>query len=445
MKRSTLIILLVAALGGAAVYYLEIKDAKPRDAEPETSKPAFAFKREDLIGLTVNRKGQNVVLTAQDGKWAVAQPLSAPANQSAIDSLIGDLINTRIERSLPASPDELKSYGLAEPAVTVEVKLKDNKTHRIKLGAKDFSNQSVYGVIDDGKDVSLLPISLLTSADKSVDDFRDLAILGTVAPEEINSINVKNANGSFAIGKKDSNWFLKTPTETAADNSEVNNLLSEITSAKASSVASEIAGDLAPFGLNSPIVTISAQLQTGGERQINVGVKNEGDDKTYFAKSSDRSQIFKIDQSLFDKLNVKVSQLLSKQLVKLNKDDVSRIQIKNENLTLVAVRNADGKLLVKEPVAQKDKEVVATRIIEPISAASASELIDKPTADIASKMSKPVVEVSLTTKDGKTTLIKISAADGDNVYVRVGGRSEIFKVSKILLDSLIFKITDVVI
>jgi hypothetical protein len=327
----------------------------------------------------------------------------------------------------------------------VEVKLKDNKTHRIKLGTKDFSNQSVYAVIDEGKDVSLLPVSLLTSADKSVDDFRDLAILGTVTPEEINSINVKNANGSFAVAKKESNWVLKTPAETAADNTEVNNLVSEITSAKAKSVASEIAGDLVPYGLNSPVISISAQSQPGGSRQIIIGVKNEGEGKTYFAKSSDRSQIFKIDQDLFDKLNVKATQLHSKQLVKLNKDDVSRIQIKNENLTLVAVRNADGKLLVKEPVAQKDKEVVATRIIEPISAASATELIDKPTAEIAAKMSKPVVEASLTTKDGKTTVIKISAADGDNVYVRVGGRSEIFKVSKILLDSLTFKITDVVI
>jgi hypothetical protein len=445
MKRSTLILLLVAALGGALVYYLEIKDAKPRDTEPETSKPAFAFKREDLMGITVNRKGQNVVLAAQDGKWAVTQPLSAPANQSAVDSLVGDLINARLERSLPASPDELKSYGLAEPAVTVEVKLKDNKTHRIKLGAKDFSNQSVYSVIDDGKDVSLLPASLLSSADKSVDDFRDLAILGPITPEAINSINVKNTNGSFAIAKKDTNWVLKKPSEMAADNTEVNNLVSEITSAKATSVASEIAGDLVPYGLNAPIISVGAQLQSGGERQLIVGVKSEGDGKAYFAKSSDRSQIFKIDQSLFDKLNLKVSQLLSKQLVQLNKDDVTRIQIKNENLTLVAVRNAEGKLLVKEPAAQKDKEVVATRIIEPISAASATELIDKPTAEVASKMSKPVVEASLTTKDGKTTVIKISAADGDNVYVRVGGRSEIFKVSKILLDSLIFKITDVVI
>ena len=103
MKRSTLIILLVAAVGAFFVYYLEIKDAKPRDEQPASSKPAFTFKREDLASLSITRAGETTLLEAQDGKWIIKQPVNAPANESGVDSLIGDIMNARVERSTSKS------------------------------------------------------------------------------------------------------------------------------------------------------------------------------------------------------------------------------------------------------------------------------------------------------------------------------------------------------
>ena len=59
-------------------------------------------------------------------------------------------------------------------------------------------------------------------------------------------------------------------------------------------------------------------------------------------------------------------------------------------------------------------------------------------------LTKPVVEASFKDKDNKTVTLAISAADGDNVYVRVEGRNEVFKANKSLLESMNFKLTDVV-
>ena len=70
-------------------------------------------------------------------------------------------------------------------------------------------------------------------------------------------------------------------------------------------------------------------------------------------------------------------------------------------------------------------------------------MIDNPGAAIASKLAKPVVEVRYTTKDGKTTTVKVSAADGDDVYVRVDGSPTVYKVRKQLLDTLSFKASEV--
>jgi len=443
MKRSTLIILLVAAVGAFFVYYLEIKDAKPRDEQPASSKPAFTFKREDLASLSITRAGETTVLEAQDGKWIIKQPVNAPANESGVDSLIGDIMNARVERSITASADEIKSYGLAEPAVTVVIKLKNGSQHRIRLGSKDFSNLSVYGLIDDAREVSLLPASLATSAEKSLNDLRDLSIMGGLSQYDIAALNLKNANGTVSLAKENSDWMIKSPAEAPAEESEVSSLLSEITTARATEVASESGGDLATYGLAQPVATVNARLQAGGERQVIVGLKTEGDNKTYFAKSSDRPQIFKIDSALYDKLNLKPAQLRSKQIFKMNKEEITRVQIKNPNLTLVAEKNSEGKWMIKEPNDKKDKEAQSSKFLDPIESTRATEVLDKPSASISAKLGKPAVEARFTDKSGKTTTVRISAADGDDVYVRVDGKPEVFKVKKQLLDDLSFKAADV--
>ena len=443
MKRSTLIILLVAIVGAAMVDYLEIKDAKPRDEQPEASKAAFSFKREDLASVSISRANETILLEQQDGKWSIKQPVTATANESVVDSLVSDLVNARIERTITATGDEIKSFGLANPAVTVSLKLKSGAEHKIRIGTKDFSNLSVYGIIDDAKDVTLLPASLSASAEKSLNDLRDLSILGGLSQFDISSLAVKNSNGAFSLAKENSEWVIKSPAAGPADEGEVSTLLSEVTSARATEVASEKDGDLASFGLAPASTVVTARIEAGGERQISLGAKTDATGKSYYAKSSDRPEVFKVDASLFEKLDMKPGQLRSKQILNIDADALTRVQVKNPNLTLVAEKSGEGKWLIKEPADKKDKEAPTSKLWEPLQSAKATEIVDKPSAAVTGKLAKPAVEVRLTTKDGKTIVVKISAADGDSAYARVEGRADIYKVGKQLLDDLSYKAADI--
>jgi hypothetical protein len=444
MKRSTLLLLFIAVVGGALVYYFEYRDAEPRDTEPDKSKPAFAFKREDLTRLTITRSGQTVALAASDGKWSLVEPVSAPANVAEVDSLVGDLVNARVERMIQASAEQMKNFGLAQPAVTVELTLKDGNAHRLRLGEKDFSGLSVYGILDDSPEVSMFPASLLTRTDKSVNELRDLSIFGGLTQYDIGSLQVKNANGAFTLDKQNADWVLKIPSETAADQREVNSLLSEISSAKAKEVVSESGDDLARYGLQQPGITVTARLQTGDERQVLVAIKTDGGEKNYYAKSSDRSHIFRVDESLYDKLNAKASTLRSKEFIKINEEDLSRIVIRNSNTTITVEKDSEGKWIVKQPAEQKDKEALSYKLIGPFESYKATEVIDRPTPAINAKFARPAIEAHLTANDGYTTVLKLSPADGEDVYLRIDGRPEVYKVSKALFDALDFKAADLV-
>ncbi len=68
----------------------------------------------------------------------------------------------------------------------------------------------------------------------------------------------------------------------------------------------------------------------------------------------------------------------------------------------------------------------------------------EPDAAIAKLLAAPKVEARLTGKDGKVTVIKISAAKDGDAYVRVEGRPEIYKVNQSMVDSLSFKLDEII-
>jgi hypothetical protein len=438
MKRSTLILLLVAAVASVAIYFIEIRPGKSRDAEPDKTTAAFKFNREDVVNIKLIRGGQTVNLENHNNKWVITQPISAAADESVLNSLIGDLVSARIDREFAASGGDLKQYGLSEPAVKLEIKLKSGQTHRVELGSRDEIGVSAYGKIDGSQNVAILPASILNDSDKSLNDIRDRSVLGATQ-YEIGSIKVVNESGGYELEKKDSEWNIKSPVTGLADESSVGSMLADITGAKAAEVVSESVDDPAKYGLDKSKVSITARLNTGGERTVSIGSKVNDN---YYAKVSDRPQLLKVDTLFYEKLNTKLAALRSKQFVKLNRDELTKVYIKNSNLTLVAEKK-DNKWTVVEPADKKDKEASTFKIFTPLET-QATEVLDKPSGAIASKLAKPAVEVRLTDKSGKTTILKISSADGDNVYVKVEGRPEIYKVEKSTLDALNFKADEAV-
>ena len=227
----------------------------------------------------------------------------------------------------------------------------------------------------------------------------------------------------------------------AAEDSEVTGIISEITSAKAAEIVADSADDLGKYGLTNAKLGATATLTAGGERALLIGAKV---DEMYYAKLSDRPAILKIEKALYDKLNAKLAALRSKTIIKVSQEDVTRVALKNPYMNLVVEPDQDhNKWLVKEPADKQGKEASAFKIFTPLQS-KAEEILDKVPAAVAAKLAKPAIVLSITTKDGKTMTVRISEADGDKVYARVDGNPTVFKLSKVWLESLSFKLDEVV-
>jgi hypothetical protein len=449
IKKSTLIVLLCALVLGGAVYYFEWRSAKTVKPSEDTSKLAFSMQAEDVTSLTVSHPDKAdqppVRLDYHNGTWSIVQPLDTGADQSAVRGITDGLAAARISQTEPGAPDRLKAYGLAPPHVSLEFQLKSGAKHTVLLGDKDFTGVSVYSVIDGGKDVSLLPLSLDTSADKPLDELRDRNVLH-IDNAKVGSFELKNSSGDLSAAKQGTKdqpqWkFTKPGGDILADTESVNALLAAVATTKVTSIASETSDNLGKYGLSNPAVTFSAVDEASQKVTLLVG-KKEG--SGYLARDASRPTIFVINDDLYKKLSETFADLRDKNLVHVTESDITHIEIHNANATMAVSRKqgSDFDWTIDSPADAKGKSAATWRILSPLNSAKAEEVLDHPPAGIAVKLAKPAIEVELTDKNGSKLTVRISAADGDFVYGQTSASPSIYKFKKTAFDDLKFKVSD---
>lgn len=436
MKKSTLIVVVLAIALGAFVYFYDSKHSVALPPEEASWKPAFAIKADQIAGLTIASATGKTVFTKQGKDWRITQPVSTRADQTSISGIVNDLSSAKIRRSF-APTDSLSKYGLAQPAVTIDFQQKGGAGHTVRLGDKDFSGNVVYALIDASKNVDLLPVSLLDETDKPLSQLRDRSLL-ELNDAEITGITIDDPSGTVAVTKKNSVWDIAKPREVLADSSAVDSLASALSTDKFTDVASESPNDLTKYGLNHPSMSVTATAK-GQEFHLLVGKKN-GDN--YYARDTARPMIFEISSTVYDALNKKFFDLRDKSILHFDPANVAAVEIRNASGTIQCAQGKDDQWTILQPAADKGKAIQSWKILDPIQNARAKQIYDSPLRSIVAHLAKPAIEVTLTDKSGKKTTIDISAAAGDSVYVRTTAGPEVYELNTQILKDLGFKAAD---
>ena len=167
LKRTTLILLLLALGLGGFVYFYEVQGAHQRQEAEAQEQKIFSFTADQIRSLTVKTKQRTLLLERQDkssqSRWLMQAPIQTPASNPAISYLTDLLVQGKSERTLQVPASQLQEYGLAQPQATIEVGLRDQKTHRLILGKPDFNKSFLYAQVDPpaqaSGDVNVLLVS----------------------------------------------------------------------------------------------------------------------------------------------------------------------------------------------------------------------------------------------------------------------------------------------
>ena len=438
MKRSTGIVFLVALALGAFVYFYDVKRKPASEASSASSKPAFSLTSTDVKQIKIQRAGTAMSFERKSDGWYMTQPRSLRAEGSALDGLASTLSFVSVDRTFPATPDNLNSFGLKDPAVTVDFTLNNGTSHQLRFGSKDFSASSVYALIDDGKQVSLMPDTLYTSSDKSPDDFRDKS-LTTVPTSDANFFDLVNSSGEVSGTKKDNDWTLNKPRAVGGDRSKIDALLGAVGTGQITKFVSDTNAALAKYGLDKPTVRFQAKLADGKSVRLEVG-KKEGAD--YYAHDLSRPGVFEINDNLYSILSDKYIDLRDKQITHIKPDDVTRADVHNLNGTFACVKGSGSGLVLEQTSDKGDKKAEPPScpdFIGELGEDQADEVYDNPPASIAKELAKPAVQISITDKNGKKSQLVFSGITGDSIYARNDSGPAIFKFAKRVFDEINFK------
>jgi hypothetical protein len=442
MKRSTGIVFLVALALAAFVYFYDVRRKPATDASTASSKPAFTLASADVMQIKIKRAGTAMSFERQSDGWYMSQPRSQRAEGSTLDGLASTLSFVSVDRTFPNTPDNLNSFGLKDPTVTLNFTLKNGTSHELRFGSKDFSASSIYALIDDGNQISLMPDSLYSSADKPPDDFRDKS-LTSVATADANFFDLLNSSGELSGTKKDDQWTLSKPRAVGGDRSKIDALLGAVATGQITKFVSDTNASLAKYGLDKPAVRFQAKLADGKSVQLEVG-KKEGAD--YYARDLSRPGVFEINSNLYSILSDKYIDLRDKQITHIMPNDVTRAEVHNLNGTFACVKGSGSGLVLeqspdKNPDKAADKKAESPScpdFIAQLGEDQADEVYDNPPASVARELAKPAVQITITDKNGKKSQLVFSGIIGDSIYGRTDSGPAIFKFAKRVFDEVNF-------
>ncbi len=443
IKKTTLFLLLGAVILGAAVYYFDWRRSQESEKPPaDATKLAFSIQPQDVTSLVIKHPANPAepILQFQkrDEVWRITQPLETRADQASLDGIIDGLSSARIAQTEPGAPDRLKVYGLDPPAISLEFQLRSAAKHTVALGKKDFSGISVYSIVDGGKDVALLPESLLISSGKSLQDLRDRGVLH-IAGDKVVSFDLKNSSGRLSAKKEKDQWEFTKPAGSRGDAGNISALLTSLGSAKWTNVASESPDNPAKYGLANPALTFTAVDDKGKSATLIVG-KKEGDQ--YFTRDTSAPMIFLINEDLYKKLAENYSDLRDKKLAHFDPAAVNQVEIHNANGTIICTRKSEFEWTIEEPAELKGKPADISKLFTSLEQASAGQIFDQPAPNIRAILAKPEFQAILTDKSGKKLTVQISKESNGFVYARTSGSPAIYKLDKQILSDLNFKPSD---
>lgn len=210
------------------------------------------------------------------------------------------------QEAIACAEEELKSYGLHEPRVTIKLQYQNNEEHTLRIGNTVPTQTSVYASLDQEPYVYILRASVFSAFHRSLTSLHALTFPQKIDTENIARIQIKKkGQPALEITASDDplyNYDIVQPFIWHADSQRISEKL--ITPIAALSLSSYIINDPEKdYGLDSPAYSLYVQdiagnvlaLLLGNSDAENTYVRIDESDDIYCIPTSNLSFLYDID------------------------------------------------------------------------------------------------------------------------------------------------------
>jgi Domain of unknown function (DUF4340) len=431
MNPKTLLIAvgILAVLGGA-VYYT--KENPPPTGE---EKPKIVSVDKDQIQeLTISRPGKDpiTVQRGEDGKWKFGPPLTIPADSNSVGFMAETAASLEADRVVEENVTDWKPYGLDEPSLSLEVKLKDGKSHRVLFGRETPTGSALYARLDDDPRLFTVDSYSKTSFDKNVFDLRDKKLLHA-ANDKISRIVVNTGGSSLEFGKSgETSWQILKPQPLRADNFTVGDLARAVENAEMVSVVQADDPTAPKIDFSKPYATVEA-VDEAGAHTLTVAKQGE----KYYARSSDLDGVYEVASTLAESLNKKLEDYRNKKLFDFGFSEVAKLQLRDGE-TRVAVEKKDDKWVLASEAGRELASEKAQTLIDSLRNLSATSFVSDSAAEQGKYgLGSAAIEAEVTqVQNAATEKVLITSPSKDHVYAAREGQPTTYEVEKSAVEEI---------
>lgn len=430
MKRLALLALVFAALG-AFVYFYEIAGKESRDQAQELEDSILRLERDRVTSISISFTGKAPVrLEKVDDKWMLREPLETLADSGTVDSLLRSLSGAKRDRVFDEEGLDLTAFGLEDPAGRVEIAAGDD-TRTLLLGAKDFSGSKVYSKLGDDPAVLLTSVSLLTSLDKPVLDWRSKQAL-SFDRGKVEEIEIRRTGEVIRFVRRDGTWHILAPVEDLADDGTINTLLSTLEFARARDFVSEEPASLQEYGLDRPAVSV--RMREAGSDQWHQLDLGQAKDEEFYARDHQRKPVFTLSKDVHTDLTRDVWAFRQKDIIDIRQDEIRTLRYRHGE-DRFTVSQDNYKWTFEEPEEHKGKEALSYKFWYPLDDLQFSEILQPEV------MPEPEIEVEIVKQDGTTHTYRL-ARTGNNCFAWKGDGARVGRISSEDFEKVLFKAAD---
>jgi hypothetical protein len=452
MKTKTTLILLVIAIAlGVWIKFFESKQPNTEETLRQAGN-VVNFDREKLEGITIQNGDDRIELRQEAGKWRLTEPVKDQADSAAIDNLISDIELWRKDAVIPAKEvtadkGRLNEYGLFQPKLRLRL-IEPKGPPEILFGKDAALEGKMYVRFADSKDVFIAAQNVRTDISKKADDFRDRKLTDITTAQVARAV-LKSPAGEIELVKKNEHWEIVRPLQARGDDEKIGDLLANVTNARIQEFVSDDRGDLHAYGLSEPrgSITIYGPDEKEG-RTLQIGSAAEKIKDAVYTRFLPRHAVYALTKKTEDLLNVRPNDLRDRHLVRIDTNNLDRINIESSGQARVVLARKEQNWTIASRNNQPANDDEVRRLLNTLNdqqvtrfvADTATELpkygLDQPRLRLT--FSSFASENTAESRAGEHPFLTLSfgKVEGSEVYARIGEEPFVVAVNQDLLGKI---------
>jgi hypothetical protein len=171
----------------------------------------------------------------------------------------------------------------------------------------------------------------------------------TIPDDQFQGIRIKKVTGEVEdLQREGGKWRMTQPKPLAADQDAVSSIVSNLSVLNADKVIEEKAGDLKPYGLTDPTLTIDIKRKDGKTDQLLVGDDTPTGSGAYAKLASD-PRVVTIASFVKTSLDKKPEDLRDKRLLTFDQDKLTRVELQAKGAPVEFGKDAQGEWQILKP------------------------------------------------------------------------------------------------